>query len=111
MDNNINNNENENTINNGLDKISFSVKEKEEMEIKINKLSFESKKEILMIVIKNNEKYSENNNGTMFDLVGLKIKTLNDINKFLIYTEENTKEVERTEQEVNNYKDDLQDEN
>lgn len=111
MDNNINNNENENTINNSLDKISFSVKEKEEMEIKINKLSFESKKEILMIVIKNNEKYSENNNGTMFDLVGLKIKTLNDINKFLIYTEENTKEVERTEQEVNNYKDDLQDEN
>lgn len=110
MDNNINNNENENTAI-GINKISFSIKEKEEMEEKINKLSFESKKEILMIVIKNNEKYSENNNGTMFDLVGLKVKTLNDINNFLIYTEENTKEVERTEKEVSNYKDELQDEN
>lgn len=88
----------------------FTRKEKEIMQTKINKLSIESKKEILKYLISHGEKYSENKNGVMFDLMKLNIDTLNSINKFIIFTEQNEKEIEKQEEKVNIYKDELIDE-
>lgn len=88
----------------------FTRKEKEIMQTKINKLSIESKKEILKYLISHREKYSENKNGVMFDLMKLGIDTLNSINKFIIFTEQNEKEIEKQEEKVNIYKDELIDE-
>lgn len=91
-------------------KKNFTRKEKEIIQTKINKLSFESKKEILKYLISHGEKYSENNNGVMFDLMKLGIDTLNSINKFIIFTEQNEKEIEKQEEKANIYKDELIDE-
>lgn len=85
-------------------KNTFTRKEKENMKQQINKLTIESKKEIFKIILNNDEKFSENNNGILFNLISLKIGTLNEINNFVIYTKNNMKNIEKTEIEISNYK-------
>lgn len=91
-------------MNETLKKDKFTRKEKENIKSKIHNLTKESKIEIVKIIYTHNEKFSENSNGIMFDLMKLKIETLNDINNFLIYTINNSIDIEKTEIKINNYK-------
>lgn len=83
----------------------FTQKNKLKMRDLIDNLSRDGKIEILKIIIKNEEKFNENNNGVLFDLSKMNQSTLQDINDFLKFTINNKKELNKTENLINNYKD------
>ena len=110
---NINNNvvPNSNDIDINVDKKkykSFSYKEKLKIRESINILSRDEKIEVLKLIVKNEEKYNENNNGILFDLCKLTPKTLEELNNFLVFTSQNKKELTETETLINNMKKDFE---
>ena len=116
LDNNFTDNDNDtNNILNNKETESdnstcknFSYKEKLKIRESINSLSRDEKIEILKLIIKNDEKFSENNNGTLFDLCKLTPKTLEELNNFLVFTSQNKKELTETETLINNMKRDFE---
>ena len=57
--------------------------------------------EIFKIIKMNNEKFSQNKNGVMFDLMKFTDKTINEINDFIKYIENNNIIVEHDEETRN----------
>lgn len=122
--NNLNNNidSNSNNLNNNVDSNSnnidtnvvknkyksFSYKEKLKIRESVNILSRDEKIEVLKLIVKNEEKYNENNNGVLFDLCKLTPKTLEELNNFLVFTSQNKKELTETETLINNIKKDFE---
>jgi hypothetical protein len=88
-----------------------SLKKKEEMKIKANNMSRLKLQidnltkneyiEIFKIIKMNNEKYSQNKNGVMFDLMKFSAKTVDEINNFIKYIENNSLLVEHDEETRN----------
>lgn len=113
LNNNFTDNDNNNILNNEETESNnstyknFSYKEKLKIRESINLLSRDEKIEILKLIIKNDEKFSENNNGTLFDLCKLTPKTLEELHNFIIFTNQNKKELNETEIKINNMKKDL----
>lgn len=115
LQNNVNDKliDNINNINeiNNIDKktyTNFSYKEKLKIRENINLLSRDEKIEVLKLIVKNEEKYNENNNGVLFDLCKLTPKTLEELNNFLVFTSQNKKELTETETLINNMKKDFE---
>lgn len=114
--NNLQNNVNDKVFDNlnGMDNVgkktykNFSYKEKLKIRENINTLSRDEKIEVLKLIVKNEEKYNENNNGVLFDLCKLTPKTLEELNNFLIFTSQNKKELTETETLINNMKKDFE---
>ena len=61
---------------------------------KINHFKKEEHLEILKIIIKNNDKYSENDNGVFINLSKLKKQTLIDLHTFVEFCVSNTRNLE-----------------
>jgi len=59
--------------------------------------------EILKIVQKYNNKYTENNNGIFINMNKLSDDTISDIEKFLTFSNENKKMLETHDIEINKY--------
>ena len=59
--------------------------------------------EILKIVQKYNNKYTENNNGIFINMNKLSDETISDIEKFLTFSNENNKMLETHDIEINKY--------
>ena len=59
--------------------------------------------EILKIVQKYNNKYTENNNGIFINMNKLSDETISDIEKFLTFSNENKKMLETHDIEINKY--------
>jgi len=74
---------------------------------RIDKLTKEGKIEILRILAKKNEVYSENKNGIFFDIIKLSNSTLVQIDEFLSFSETNKKELEKDEENRNLYRKEL----
>ena len=89
-----------------LDK--FTAKELKKMREQISQLSKEGSIEIFKIIRQNDEKYSENNNGILFDMTKLSDKTLQIINNFLIYNKENQKKLDLEESHRETLKNDIE---
>lgn len=103
---NINNTTNDNENNNTKkEEQLFNQKDKLKMRDLIDNLSKDGKIEVLKIIVKNEEKFNENNNGVLFDLSKMKSSTLTELNKFLTFTINNKKELNKTEKLIDNYKD------
>lgn len=81
--------------------------EKVSIKDRIDKLTKEGKIEILRIISKNNEVYSENKNGIFFDITKLSNSTLLKIDEFLLFSETNKKELEKEEENRNLYRKEL----
>ena len=79
----------------------FTAKELKKMRDQIGKLSKEGSIEIFKIIRQNDEKYSENNNGILFDMTKLDNKTLQIIDTFLVYNNENKKNLDLEENKRN----------
>mgnify|MGYP003986104315 FL=1 len=71
---------------------------------RIDKLSKEGKIEIFKIIHKNNEKFSKNNNGVMFDIKVIKGETIEEIAKFLNFSDVNQKNFDLEEMKRNDYR-------
>lgn len=99
------NTKNEQNISENIVENLFTQKDKLKMRDLIDNLSRDGKIEVLKIIIKNEEKFNENNNGVLFDLTKMKQSTLQDLNNFLKFTINNKKELNKTENLINNYKD------
>lgn len=93
------------------EELNKKLKEREEMKIKADKMSklksqiYNLSKneylEIFKIIKMNNEKFSQNKNGVMFDLMKFSDKTINEINNFIKYIENNNILVEHDEETRN----------
>lgn len=64
---------------------------------KIEKFSKDEFKEIYLLLKKNDEIYSTNSNGILFDLFKLKESTVNKIEQFIKLYEDNTLTIQRNE--------------
>lgn len=102
--NNLNSEETQ-SISKNTNENLFTQKDKLKMRDLIDNLSRDGKVEVLKIIIKNEEKFNENNNGVLFDLSKMKQTTLQDLNNFLKFTINNKMELNKTENLINNYKD------
>ena len=71
---------------------------------RIDKLSKEGKIEIFKIIHKNNEKFSKNNNGVMFDIKVIKHETIEEITNFLNFSDINQKNFDLEEIKRNDYR-------
>ena len=71
---------------------------------RIDKLSKEGKIEIFKIIHKNNEKFSKNNNGVMFDIKVIKQETIEEITNFLNFSDINQKNFDLEEMKRNDYR-------
>ena len=71
---------------------------------RIDKLSKEGKIEIFKIIHKNNEKFSKNNNGVMFDIKVIKGETIEEIANFLNFSDVNQKNFDLEEMKRNDYR-------
>lgn len=71
---------------------------------RIDKLSKEGKIEIFKIIHKNNEKFSKNNNGVMFDIKVIKRETIEEITNFLNFSDINQKNFDLEEMKRNDYR-------
>ena len=71
---------------------------------RIDKLSKEGKIEIFKIIHKNNEKFSKNNNGVMFDIKVIKEETIKEITNFLNFRDINQKNFDLEEIKRNDYR-------
>lgn len=71
---------------------------------RIDKLSKEGKIEIFKIIHKNNEKFSKNNNGVMFDIKVIKEETIKEITNFLNFSDINQKNFDLEEIKRNDYR-------
>ena len=71
---------------------------------RIDKLSKEGKIEIFKIIHKNNEKFSKNNNGVMFDIKVIKEETIEEITNFLNFSDINQKNCDLEEMKSNDYR-------
>jgi hypothetical protein len=71
---------------------------------RIDKLSKEGKIEIFKIIHKNNEKFSKNNNGVMFDIKVIKEETIEHITNFLNFSDVNQKNFDLEEMKRNDYR-------
>lgn len=60
--------------------------------------------EIFKIIKSNNEKFTTNNNGIFINVSNLKPITINEITKFLIFSENNNKLIKKEEKERNIYR-------
>ena len=64
---------------------------------KIEKLSKNEFKEIYLILKKNDESFSSNSNGVLFDLFKLKEETIENIEKFIKLNEDNNLTIQKNE--------------
>ena len=62
---------------------SVSIKDKKKLEKNISKLSDSEYNQILQIIIKNNQKFSENTGGIFFNLKYINSKTISEINNYV----------------------------
>ena len=67
----------------------------------IDNLSKSEYIEIFKIIKMNSEKFSQNKNGVMFDLMKFSDKAINEINNFITYIENNNLLVENDEETRN----------
>tara|TARA_B110000003_G_C16565616_1_gene502265 strand:- start:570 stop:959 length:390 start_codon:yes stop_codon:yes gene_type:complete len=87
------------------------IEKRKEMKIKANKMSKLKSQidnlskseyiEIFKIIKMNSEKFSQNKNGVMFDLMKFSDKAINEINNFITYIENNNLLVENDEETRN----------
>lgn len=82
---------------NTLQNKTYTNKELKKIRDDINNLSKEGHIEIFKIIHQNQEKYSENNNGILFDITKLDNITLQIIEKFINYNNENKKKLVQEE--------------
>lgn len=113
---NLSNNGSENLVNdNTKHQIGNNLSEDKEQKKKnyskllrirerIDKLSKEGKIEIFKIIHKNNEKFSKNNNGVMFDIKVIKEETIEEITNFLNFSDINQKNFDLEEIKRNDYR-------
>lgn len=87
-------------------KRQYSRFDKECIRDRINSLSLEGKSEIFRI-ISQTEKYSENKSNILFDISKINYETLVLIEKFLIFSETNSKELANDEEERDKYRNSL----
>lgn len=73
----------------------------------ISKLNQSQYNEIYKIIETNNENYSKNKNGVMFDLLKLQDKTINKIESFINYIQNNNELFETNEIIKNNLKNNI----
>ena len=85
----------------------YNCKQKKSIRTKIDSLSKEGKIEIFKIVKKHDERFSVNKNGILFDLSKFKVDTLDEITKFLKFSDVNSKDLEADETIRNNFRDQL----
>ena len=71
---------------------------------KIDTLTLDELKEIFKIILINNEKYSNNKNGIFINLNTLKKTTIQEINNFLYFSDNNKTLDELEEYERSKYK-------
>ena len=76
----------------------------EELKKKIEKYNINRQQEILNIFIKHNETYTENHNGTFINLSLCNKETINDINNYIHYIEEQDIELDKLESIKEQYK-------
>ena len=122
LSNNLLNNGSQNLVNNGINhqngdkylnqnNLSEDKEEKKKnyskllrIRERIDKLSKEGKIEIFKIIHKNNEKFSKNNNGVMFDIKVIKEETIEEITNFLNFSDINQKNFDLEEMKRNDYR-------
>tara|TARA_Y100000590_G_C15384870_1_gene887815 strand:+ start:408 stop:692 length:285 start_codon:yes stop_codon:yes gene_type:complete len=75
-----------------------NFKQKLILKDEIDKLTKLEKIEIFKIIYKNNEKFTENKNGIMFDLNKCSSTTIENIQKLLNYSNDNKKELEQKDE-------------
>ena len=75
-----------------------NFKQKIILKDEIDKLTKLEKIEIFKIIYKNNEKFTENKNGIMFDLNKCCSETIESIQKLLNYSNDNKKELEQKDE-------------
>ena len=85
------------------EKRQYSRYDKECIRDRINSLSLEGKSEIFRI-ISQAEKYSENKSNILFDIAKINYETLVLIEKFLVFSETNSKELADDEEERDKYR-------
>lgn len=61
----------------------ITIKDKVLIRERINALSKNEMLYVFQIILKNDEKYSENNNGVFLDLSTLKFETINEIKQYI----------------------------
>ena len=71
------------------------------LKLQIDNLSKSEYIEIFKIIKMNNEKFSQNKNGVMFDLMKFSNKAIDEINNFIKYIENNNLLVEHDEETRN----------
>jgi len=75
-----------------------------EIKNRIDKLYEEEFVEIFKIIKSNNEKFTTNSNGIFINICNLKTTSINEITKFLIFSENNNKLIKKEEKERNIYR-------
>ena len=86
------------------EKKKIKFKELTKLKQKILNLTKNEYTEIFKILKKNNQKYSENKNGIMFDFMKISDDTINEIKNFVNYIEENALIVDKDELTKNQYR-------
>lgn len=76
-----------------------------EIKKKIDELSEHELTEIFRIIKKNNEKYSTNKNGIFVNLSSLRKNTIQEINNFILFCDNNNRIFDEEEMERTKYKD------
>jgi hypothetical protein len=86
------------------DETKKKYKELIKLKLKIDVLSKTEYIEIYKIIKFNNEKFSQNKNGIMFDIMKFSDDTIQKINGFINYIESNNLVVESDEQQRNTFR-------